>query len=195
MNSSGLVRRLNAVVVLMTTSNAPFSTAAIFVAAGTWQRVSKEFYRMKKAMIGALLTLALACSGTALYAQMQDQGQPPAQGQGMQQGMQRMGPMSTDERLQHLTQMLNLSSDQQAKIRPILENESQQMQTLRGDTSMSREDKMTKMRSLREGTMSQITPILTSEQQQKWQQMQQRHMPPPGASAAPNGAAAPPPQQ
>jgi hypothetical protein len=91
--------------------------------------------------------------------------------------------------------MLNLSSDQQAKIRPILENESQQMQTLRGDTSMSREDKMTKMRSLREGTMSQITPILTSEQQQKWQQMQQRHMPPPGASAAPNGAAAPPPQQ
>ena len=150
---------------------------------------------MKKAMIGALLTLALACSGTALYAQMQDQGAPAAQGQ----GMQRMGPMSTDERLQHLTRMLNLTSDQQTKIRPILDNESQQMQALRGDTSMSREDKMTKMRSIRESTMGQITPILTSEQQQKWQQMQAHQMHGAGTvspNAVPNGAAqAPPPQQ
>lgn len=188
MNNSRMLRRLNAVVVLMTTSNSPFSTAAVFVAAGAWQRVSKEFHRMKKAMICALLTVAMACCGTALYAQMQDSGQ----GGGQQQ---RRGPMSTDDRLQHLTQMLNLTSDQQTKIRPILENESTQMQALRGDTSMSRDDKMTKMKSIRESTNSQISPILTSDQQQKWQQMQTQHMRPQGAPmGAPGGdQGAPPP--
>ncbi len=187
MNNSRMLRRLNAVVVLMTTSNSPFSTAAVFVAAGAWQRVSKEFHRMKKAMICALLTVAMACCGTALYAQMQDSGQGG--------GQQRRGPMSTDDRLQHLTQMLNLTSDQQTKIRPILENESTQMQALRGDTSMSRDDKMTKMKSIRESTNSQISPILTSDQQQKWQQMQTQHMRPQGAPmGAPGGdQGAPPP--
>ena len=113
-------------------------------------------------------------------------------GQGMGQGgMQRM-PMSTDERLAHMTQMLNLTTDQQAKIRPILDNESQQMQTLRSDSSMSREDKMTKMRSIRENSMTQITPILTPDQQKKWEQMQSSAHGPPGG-LAPQGA--PPPQQ
>jgi protein CpxP len=195
-----MLRKLNAVVVVMTTSNAPISTAAIFVAAGAWQRVYKEFYRMKKVMICLLLTVAMACCGTALYAQMQDQGQAPPPGQAGG-GMQRM-PMSTDQRLQHMTQMLNLSSDQQMKIRPILDNESQQMQALRSDTSMSRDDRMTKMKSIRENTNSQIVPILTSQQQQKWQQMQQMQSqhrgPQGGAMGAPGGdqgAPPAPPQQ
>lgn len=193
MISSRLLRRFNAVVVLMTTSNSPFSTAAIFVAAGAWQRFSKEFTRMKKAMICALLSLTMVCCGTALYAQMQDgssQGQS-GMGQGMGQGAMHRAPMTTDERLAHMTQMLNLTTDQQAKIRPILDNESQQMQTLHQDTSMSREDKMTKMRSIRENSMSQITPILTPDQQKKWQETQSQHMGHQGGMA-PQGA---PPQQ
>jgi protein CpxP len=92
--------------------------------------------------------------------------------------------------------MLNLSSDQQMKIRPILDNESQQMEALRSDTSMSRDDKMTRMRSIRENTNSQIGPILTSQQQQKWQQMQSQHMRPQGgAMGAPGGEQGAPPQQ
>ena len=187
MNSSRVLRKLNAVVMMMTSSNSPFSTAAIYVAARAWQRVSKEFYRMKKVMICALLTMALVCCGTTLFAQMQDSG--PAAGQ------QRKMPMSTDDRLQHMTKMLNLTSDQQTKIRPILDSETQQMQALRTDTSMSRDDKMTKMRSIRENTMSQINPILTSDQQQKWSQMQSQHMHPQGgATGAPGGdQGAPPP--
>jgi len=198
MNSSRLLRRINAVVVLMTTSNSPFSTAAIFVAAGAWQRFSKEFTRMKKAMICALLSLTLVCCGTALYAQTQD-GSSQSQGgmgQGMGQGGMQHMPMSTDERLAHMTQMLNLTTDQQAKIRPILDNESQQMQTLRSDSSMSRDDKMTKMRSIRESSMTQITPILTPDQQKKWEQMQAQHKGSMGPGMSPGAAqGAPPPQQ
>jgi len=188
MKSSGLMRRLNVVVVIMTTSNSPFSTAALFMAAGAWERVSKELHRMKKAMICALLSLTMVCCGTVLFAQMQDGSSQGSMGQG--NGMRR-APMSTDERLAHLTQMLNLTSDQQTKIRPILDNESQQMQSLRGDSSMSREDKMTKMQSIRQSAMSQITPILNPDQQKKWQDMQSQRMGHPGM--APQGA--PPPQQ
>jgi Spy/CpxP family protein refolding chaperone len=169
MNSSRVLRRLNAVVALMTTSNSPFSTAAVFLATDAWRRVSKEFYKMKKLLICTLLTVALACCGTTLFAQMES-------GSSQEGGGMRHMPMSTDDRLQHLSQMLNLTSDQQQKIRPILDQESQQMQSLRGDTSMSREDKMTKMRSIRENTMSQITPILTADQQKKLQETQMHHM-------------------
>jgi Spy/CpxP family protein refolding chaperone len=150
---------------------------------------------MKKVVVCALLCMALGLCGSALYAQAQN---------GMAQGgaMHPMGPMSADQRLQHMTQILNLTSDQQTKLKPILENESQQMQSLRADTSMSREDKMGKARSIRETTNSQITPILTPAQQQKWQQEQaqmRQHM---HNGVAPNAVGAggemntpPPPQQ
>ena len=66
----------------MTTSNSPFSMAAMLMATSAWQRVSKELYRMKKVLICGLLAIAVACCGTALYAQdNMGQGQT-GQGQG-----------------------------------------------------------------------------------------------------------------
>ncbi len=162
-------RQLNAVLVLMTTSSSPFSTGAIYVATSAWQTVSKEFFRMKKSLICALLTLALACCGTALYAQQDtmSQGAPQA-------GQHRMP--SPDQRLQHMTKMLNLTPDQQAKIKPILENEQTQMQGLHQDTSMSRDDRMSKAQSIRQSSNDEIKQILTADQQQKWSQAQEeRH--------------------
>ena len=72
---------------------------------------------------------------------------------------------TVDQRLQRMTQALNLSDDQQQKIKPILENESTQMQSLRADTSLSQEDRMAKMKQIRENTSSQINPILNADQQ------------------------------
>jgi hypothetical protein len=83
--------------------------------------------------------------------------------------------MSADQRLEMLSKQLNLSSDQQQQIKPILENESQQMQSLHSDTSLSQQDRMGKMQAIRENTNSQIKPILTPDQQAKWQQMMERH--------------------
>lgn len=179
MHPSRMFRKLQAVIVLMTTSNSPFSMAAMFVAASAWQRVSKELYKMRKVIICALLAIAVACCGTALYAQQdntgqgqmgQDQGQ---MGQGQMGGGHR-GMMSPDQRLQHMTKTLNLTDDQQQKIKPMLEQEQQQMQTLRSDTSMSQQDRMTKMRALRQSTNEQIKGVLTSDQQTKWDAMQSR---------------------
>ncbi len=164
-----MLRQLNAVLVLMTTSSSPFSTAAIFAATSAWRTLSKEFFRMKKSLICALLTLALTCCGTALYAQQDTMSQ------GAPQASEHRMP-SADQRLQRMTKMLNLTPDQQAKIKPILDNEQTQMQGLHQDSSLSRDDRMSKAQSIRQGSNTEIQQILTPDQQQKWTQMQQeRH--------------------
>jgi hypothetical protein len=73
-----------------------------------------------------------------------------------------------------MTQQLNLSDAQQQQIKPILENEEKQMQAMRQDSSLSRDDRMSKMQQLRQDTSSQIKPILNADQQQKYQQMMSR---------------------
>jgi len=162
-----MFRQLNAVLVLMASSNSPFSTAALLVAGSAWQTVSKEFGRMKKSILCALLATALACCGTALYAQQDN----------MSQGAPAAHRMPTpDQRLQHMTKTLSLTDDQQQKIKPLLESESQQIQSLRQDTTMSKQDRMAKVQQIRQSTDTQINGVLNKDQQQKWQEMQDRHM-------------------
>lgn len=145
---------------------------------------------MRKSLVCAMLALTLACGGSALYAQQDNMSQS---GQAMAPGMK----MSPDQRLQHMTKMLNLTDDQQQKIKPILENESQQMQSLQQDTTMSQQDRWGKMRQIRTQTREQIKPILTADQQQKWEQMQNRRRERGMGQGAGQGEppAAPPPQQ
>ena len=103
---------------------------------------------------------------------------PPAQPQG-QMGehhdhMGRMGgPPSPQQHLDHLSKMLNLTDDQKAKIKPILENESTQVQSLQQDTSLSMQDRHTKMRGIHDTTMGQVRPLLTTDQQTKLDSMKQ----------------------
>src|SRR5271169_423003 len=120
---------------------------------------------MKKLIFLTTLAMALAIACISAGAQMGPTGGGPGGGQ------MGHGPMSPDQKLQMLTKQLNLSADQQAKIKPILESESQQMQTLRQDSSLSREDRMSKMQQIRQGSNEQIKPILNSDQQQKFAEM------------------------
>ena len=103
---------------------------------------------------------------------------PPAPPQG-QMGehhdhMGRMGgPPSPQQHLDHLSKMLNLTDDQKAKIKPILEDTTTQSQSLMKDTSLSPQDRHAKMRDLHEKSMAQIRPLLTSDQQAKLDSMKQ----------------------
>jgi periplasmic protein CpxP/Spy len=139
---------------------------------------------MKKLILLVALAIAPAFVGVSAWAQMG----PPGGGQ------MGHGPMSPDQRLQMLTKQLNLTTDQQSKIKPILENESQQMQTLRQDSSLSREDRMSKMQQIRQSSNEQIKSNLNSDQQQKFEEMMshQGHGGPHGAP--PPNQSAPPPQ-
>lgn len=117
---------------------------------------------MKKLLLTAAMTALLLATMTA-FAQM------PAEQSGGQWSHGQ--PPTVDQRLQRMTQQLELTGDQQGKIKPILENESTQMQSLRADSSLSQEDRMAKMKQIRETTASQINPILNADQQKKYGEM------------------------
>jgi len=79
-----------------------------------------------------------------------------------------------------MTRRYKLTADQQAQIKPILTAQHDQMEQLHSNTSMSREDKMAKMKSVREDTKSKIEAVLTADQKQKFEadqsRMQERKM-------------------
>jgi protein CpxP len=127
--------------------------------------------------LSGLLAAGLTLGTAAAFAQ-QDSPAPDASAQ--QQGPGRMGrqPMTPDEQVARMTKRYNLSADQQTQIKPIVADAQQQMMTLRQDSSMSREDKMTKMMSIREASNTKISAILNDTQKQQFtedqQKMQQR---------------------
>ena len=67
--------------------------------------------------------------------------------------------------LQHLTKTLNLTSDQQSKVQPILDQAKPQIIAIHKDA-------MQKTHAVMASTMSQIRPLLTSEQQTKFDALQ-----------------------
>ena len=127
--------------------------------------------------LSGLLAAGLTLGSAAAFAQ-QDSPAPDASGQ--QAGAGRMGrqQMTPDEQVARMTKRYNLSADQQTQIKPIVADSQQQMMALRQDSSMSREDKMAKMMSIREGANTKISAILNDSQKQKFaedqQKMQQR---------------------
>jgi Spy/CpxP family protein refolding chaperone len=91
-----------------------------------------------------------------------------------QNGGQRMrGPMTPEDQLARMTKQLQLTEEQQAKIKPFIEEQHKQMMDLRQDTSMSREDRFAKFREVRQKSLEKMKAILTTEQQEKWQKIQE----------------------
>jgi protein CpxP len=128
--------------------------------------------------LSGLLATGLTLGSAAAFAQ-QDSPAPDASAQ---PGPGHMGrqQMTPDEQLARMTKRYDLSADQQTQIKPILADTQQQMMGLRQDSSLSRDDKMAKMKSIREGANTKIQAILNDSQKQKFaedqQKMQERMM-------------------
>lgn len=123
---------------------------------------------MKK--IQMLFTVAMLCLSMVAFARpTQDAAQDTqnAQGEHRGQGRGHGAAMSPEAQLDHMSQMLNLSDDQKSKIKPIVEDQSKQMEQLKQDSSLSQEDRRAKFQQIHENTMSQIRPILNADQQKK----------------------------
>jgi len=127
---------------------------------------------MKKNAI-RFLTVAFAFAALSLPALAQAApgatGTGEAGGQGHHHGMP-----SVDQRVQHLTKMLNLSDDQQAKVKSILENQQSQASSLREDTSLSQQDRRAKFMQIHQATQQSIRDVLNDDQKAKFDQMQAR---------------------
>jgi protein CpxP len=137
--------------------------------------------------------LALGVTGAA-FAQdnpppqpSQDQAGPPQGGRGM-----RMNP---EQQLAHLTTALNLTTDQQSQIKPLLVERQQKMQALMQNQSLSQDDRRAQSRTISQGTNNSIKAVLTDDQKQKFDAMQENMRrngpgggpggPPPPAGSAP----------
>ena len=122
----------------------------------------------------SILTILVVLTAALLLAG-QGQTQAPQTSQGSAMGS-HPDASSPEAHLQMLTEKLNLTADQQAKLKPILEDQAQQMKAVRDDTSLSEEQRKAKMKAIHESLHGQINSVLTPEQQAKLKQMKQESM-------------------
>ena len=119
--------------------------------------------KFKYAVLISALLLSLA-------AFAQDEAGPGRGGRGGGRGQMP----SVDDQVQRMTTDLKLSSDQQDKVRGMLQKQRDDMQQSMQDQSMSREDRMAKMRDSREATSKSIREVLNPGQQKKYDKMEQQ---------------------
>ena len=95
---------------------------------------------------------------------------PPKQGpSGGHHGM-----MDPDEQLATMTTRYSLTTEQQDQVKPILVSEQHQVQGLREDTALSREDRMAKMQTIRSDSDAKIKAVLNDDQKKQFEQDQLR---------------------
>lgn len=115
----------------------------------------------------ALFALALAFAGAAGAQQAGSPGAPTAK---------HLHTPDPQQQLDRLTKQLQLSTDQQAKILPILQQRDQQLESLRGDTSLKPADRRGKVVSIMQDANQQIDGVLTDPQRAKAKAMREKAM-------------------
>ena len=75
-----------------------------------------------------------------------------------------------NNRIDRLTEELNLTEKQKKAIRSIFENETKELAAVFNDNSLTREQKFTKTSTVRKATREQLNKILTPQQQVKFEQ-------------------------
>ncbi len=95
---------------------------------------------------------------------------PPKQGP----SGSRHGVMDPDEQLARMTTRYSLTAEQQDQLKPILVSQQHQMQELRKDTSLSSEDRMAKMQTIRSDSNTKIKAVLNDDQKTQFEQDQLR---------------------
>ncbi len=125
----------------------------------TDHRPQKELKALALVTLGSLLAL-----GSTSGAQSTNQSTiSPALAASRQRSA--MGP------LEMMKQSLNLSDEQAKKLEPVLKEQQEKLNALRRDTSLSRKDRVAKLKQLQQGTDTKIKAQLAPEQADKWQKM------------------------
>jgi len=95
-------------------------------------------------------------------------GAPPEHGRGR-------GHFDPAQRAEMLSKQLKLSSDQQSKVGDILKSEQSQMEAVHQDSSLSQQDRRSKMMDIHKTSNDQIRGLLDSDQQARQEQWIQGH--------------------
>ncbi|PWT81024.1 MAG: hypothetical protein C5B58_10450 [Acidobacteria bacterium] len=137
-------------------------------------------------LAGGLAGLLLLCSlpNSALA-----QGSSQSSEQGASQQQQEQAKPRHHKKMHHMLAKLNLSNDQKAQIKQIHESTKSQIVAVNKDTSLTADQKKTKIREIRQNARKQTDEVLTPEQRQQLQaemkqmrekrQQKQQTQPPP----------------
>jgi periplasmic protein CpxP/Spy len=116
-------------------------------------------YSFITALALSLFAAFAPISGSAAETQAPTGGQAPAAGR------TRQDPLQT------LTKQLTLTQDQQKKLKPVLDEQTKAMKELRGNTSLSRQERTAKTKELNTKTQTAIKKVLTPEQLTKYEEL------------------------
>jgi hypothetical protein len=120
-----------------------------------------------KVVKSALITVVLGSVLAAVpFSRAADTDAKPADGQ---PAARPRGPVR--DRLQQMSEQLKLTDEQKAKLKPILKEQAVKARELRDNKDLSREDRMAKVKEIREGLVEKVKPILTPEQLEKWNKL------------------------
>ena len=129
---------------------------------------------LKRCLLTLMLTgllyavTPLAGAQDAGYGQQAEPaGAPPEHGRGHH--------FDPEKRSEMMAKHLNLDADQQAKVKDILTSEQSQMQKMHQDSSMSQDDRRSKMMDVHKASNDQIRAVLNPDQQKKFDEMQSKH--------------------
>ena len=149
-----------------------------FETAAPARRLSAQSHlNMKKtSQLFAIATLAVAFIVPVASAQeANSEARPKAERRGPGGGGRPM--------MEEISKELGLSEDQKDKVGAIMRARMEQGRALREDTSLSEEDRRSKMRSIMENSRKEIEALLTPEQKAKYATMQERR----GGRGGPEG--------
>ena len=77
-------------------------------------------------------------------------------------------------RVDHMTKDLNLTADQQSKIKPILVDQQKKMEDLRNDSNTDRKAMRDKMLQIRKDASDQIRALLDDKQKEKFDKQEEQ---------------------
>lgn len=119
----------------------------------------------KLEVVAALVIGGLLACGSLVSAQTTNNA-PGTQG--------KRPHFSVNQQVNRLSTQLSLTDDQKPQVKAVLENRQKQMHDLHADTSLTPQDKRSKMRSITEEENTKMKAILTADQYEKYQQITKR---------------------
>lgn len=141
----------------------------------------------KKSLLVLTCILFFACFGLQALAQTADQASQAASqaansaSQAKDDASQALADpevrAKVEARLQKLSSDLNLTDDQKTQLKPILQGEYKQLKTVHDDSSLSADQKQSKMTEIHEDAKGQINSILTPDQQKKLTELKENAEP------------------
>jgi Spy/CpxP family protein refolding chaperone len=85
-------------------------------------------------------------------------------------------PNGGAQKFREVVQQLQLTPDQTRQLIPILRAEAPKLQAIKNDPSLSRIEKLQRLRAIHEESNPQVKAILTPEQYQQLQEMRQKRL-------------------